>query len=239
MYCHLDQTDFKFLKGLEFSNSYVLNVKNKIPLQERITFLESFFLAKNVIHFGCVDHLPLIDEKVREGTWLHSRLASVSNRIVGIDINRVGIDVVNSMGYTSFCIDVIKDSIPEKILDSNWDYIFLGEILEHLDNPQLFLKSIHEKFSSSGAKLIVTVPNSSNLSNFSNSIRGKETVNSDHRFWFSPVTISRLLFASGFIPEYFTLLQENYSKSRFYKVLLLKHFPLLRDKIFIVSGFSQ
>jgi hypothetical protein len=30
--------------------------------------------GKKVIHVGCVDHLPLVDKKIANGTWMHKML---------------------------------------------------------------------------------------------------------------------------------------------------------------------
>ena len=81
---------------------------------------------------------------------------------------------------------------------------YFGEIIEHLDNPVNFLKAFKEKYGNNVERFIITVPSIYNTHQFTNMMNYKEIINSDHRFWFTPYTISKVLASAGYKPEKIT-----------------------------------
>jgi hypothetical protein len=76
----------------------------------------------------------------------------------------------------------LATSREEKILEITrgtqmWDFALFGEIVEHLDNLVEF------------------------LSTYTEMLNYRELVNSDHRFWFTPYTIGKVIAESGMKPE--------------------------------------
>lgn len=192
----LDDLALKYLKGIEFSNGFTLEIDgsdNCIDL-DRFSFLEDIVRNKKIIHLGCVDHLPLIQAKIQTNTWLHSRLCNSAERCLGIDINKEGIEYLSrDLGYSDvLCMDIVADE-NHLILDEKWDFLVMGEILEHVDNPLLFLKGIAEKYRNNIAKIIVSVPNAFSWKNIMNTFLKKECINSDHRYWFTPYTLAKIV----------------------------------------------
>ena len=52
-----------------------------------------------------------------------------------------------SLNYNNvLCADIINDDIPS-LKKEKWDYLIMGEILEHIDNPVSFLTKINEKYN--------------------------------------------------------------------------------------------
>lgn len=81
-----------FLKGYEFSNAAEIKINNKQPNGiSREDILFKIFKEKKIIHVGCVDHLELIDEKIKNNTWIHAQIDKISGLTIGIDINEKGI----------------------------------------------------------------------------------------------------------------------------------------------------
>ena len=77
-------------------------------------------------------------------------------------------------------------NFPE-ITGSRWDYAVFGEIIEHIDDPVHFLKTFRQRFGGSVNRFIITVPNIYNKQHFTNMLKYREVINSDHRYWFTPV----------------------------------------------------
>lgn len=157
-------------------------------------------IAKNkrVIHIGCCDHLPLIEEKIRKKRWLHKLLVENTQKCIGIDINREAIEYVkNKLNISDvYCLDVLKDDID--LGNETWDYVILGEMIEHVDNPVDFLKIIRQKFQGKVKKIIITAPNVFNVFYAKYLKKNIEYINTDHRYWFSPYTLSKVAAISGF-----------------------------------------
>lgn len=196
----------KFLKGDTFQTSLTISLsKTKHDIISREAVITELVKGSRVIHIGCSDHIQVINEKIKTNTWLHKLLTDNSEKCIGIDIDKESIDFIrNELGYKNvFRGDITRDHFDE-IESDNWDYAVFGEIIEHLDNPVSFLKSFKEKYGKNVKRFIITVPGIYNRRQFRNMLNYKEIINSDHRFWFTPYTISKVVASAGYIPERIT-----------------------------------
>jgi len=234
---NFDKDIEKYLSGSEFTDALNCTIAKKeksIPF--RIEFIESVITGKRIIHMGCVDHLPIIEEKIKKNTWLHNRLVEKSEFCLGIDINEEGIDHMKKMGYPDvICHNIIEDIPCPEIINTKWDYMIMGEILEHVDNPVMFLSSIKEKYSGCIDKIIITVPSAFRYVNFKYILKGIEKINSDHRYWFTPYTLAKIVSSAGLKVESFQMCEtDEFSKSGFVKKFVLKRYPGLRDILLMI-----
>lgn len=222
-----------YLKNIKFSNALKVTIP-KNDLIFRDNYLINLSKNKKIIHIGCVDHLDLIEKKIQKDQWFHKKLLDNSNKCIGIDINKKGIEFLIKKYNISnlYNVDVIKDKIPFEIQKETFDYIFLPDVLEHIGNPVFFLKKLKEKFSNVN-KFIITVPNAFRIDNFIFSLKNKEFINSDHRFWFTYYTLSKILVDAGF--EITDIKYSEHSKSNIsvIKKFLIKRYNILRDTIVI------
>lgn len=240
-----DEVD-KYLNGAAFSNGLKIRISNsEESVKDRFQIIESLCRDKKVIHLGCVDHLPLIQKKLEQNSWLHARLCDCSSRCLGIDINREGIEYIrNTLGYEDvICANLIEESIDE-IKNDSWDYLVLGEVLEHMDNPCMFLKKIQENYSNID-KLIITVPNALSLQNITFTFSNIECINTDHRYWFTPYTLANVVCHAGMRVEQFFLCQpisENNNllylaahPKGLFRHMLFKRYPATRQTLLAVA----
>jgi 2-polyprenyl-3-methyl-5-hydroxy-6-metoxy-1,4-benzoquinol methylase len=193
----------KFHSGLNFPIHEKESAKTNVV--DRFSFLKESLSNKKILHIGCADHLNLIDKKRNAGIWIHESLSEISSECIGIDINRKAIDYIRDhLGITNvICADVTK-KIPEFLLKPPaWDIVFLGEIIEHLNDPVAFLTILKNNIGSNANELVITAPNALRWQNFKNAQKGIECINSDHRYWFTPYTLSKILSEAGFIPSSF------------------------------------
>jgi hypothetical protein len=199
----LDQEIFKYLKGEKFSNSLSVEYdRTRYEAISREAAITGLIKDSNVIHIGCTDHLPLIREKIANKKWLHKLITDNARKCIGIDIDMQSIEYVkNETGYENvICGDILTDDFPE-ITAGRWDYAVFGEIIEHIDDPVHFLRTFRQRFGSSVNGFIITVPNIYNKQQFRNMLKYREVINSDHRYWFTSYTISKILVAAGYTPE--------------------------------------
>lgn len=190
-------TILPFLKGDSFNDKLVVRIDYKYDAFGREKVLRKYLENKKVIHLGCLDHVPLIKKRIEEGEWLHINITNIATKCIGLDINEDGIDYVRKELNIKNVLfgDITKGVIPE-LINEEWDYIILGEVLEHIDNPVDFLKKIKENYKNID-KIIITVPNILNRDNYVLAKKCIERINSDHRFWFTPYTIMKLLTVSN------------------------------------------
>lgn len=241
-----DDITKKYLSGSSFSSGLTIKIcQSGDLLEDRFSIIENITRGKDIIHLGCVDHLPIIEEKIRKNIWLHSRLCSCAHRCLGIDINSEGIKYLETkLGYTDLvCADITEPNIPE-LMNNQWDFLIMGEILEHVDNPCAFLKVIHENYSQNIHRIIITVPNALSWQNISHTFSHEECINTDHRYWFTPYTLGKIITQAGMEVEEFSFCQPFPSHSRVQSLLihpmsLFRHailwkYPATRQTILIV-----
>jgi len=238
----------KYLNGDIFSNSLQVHIsKSEQSIISRIELLKEMTIKKSVIHVGCCDHIPLIKQKIEKNNWLHKHIDNASRKCLGIDTDPEGVKyLINELGYENIIkADIAKEDIPV-ISDNTWDILLLGEVLEHIDNPVEFLSDIHKRYNRSINNIIVTVPNAFSLTNQKYIKNNTEIINSDHRYWFTPYTLAKVLTIAKFtINEFYFCreipLQLNWKNKLKIKNLItrkkLRQFPCLRDIIVMKAKF--
>ncbi len=241
----IEDSIIPYLKGEKFSNGLIIKIAHKQKVIDRIKYLCNYAKNKSIIHVGCVDHIPLIKGKIKNNTWLHKRLDEVVKRQFGIDLNEEGIQYMKEeLNLTDVAVENILDgSINPVILNNQWDSIILGEILEHVDNPVLFLSKVRERYKSCINEIVVTVPNAMSIKNTAFSFLNKEQINSDHYYWFSPYTLARILLKAGFTPlyhdfvTYYPLNNGTNKIKKFFLRFLLTRNPSFRAGLIYVAKF--
>jgi 2-polyprenyl-3-methyl-5-hydroxy-6-metoxy-1,4-benzoquinol methylase len=243
----LDQEAQSYIKGHSFSNGISFRIAEKNILLSRIQFLTDYCRGKNVLHVGCTDHIPLIKEKILHNTWLHKCIEEVSSKQIGIDVDQESIEYINThFGFNNIiCMDIINDPVHPDIQNEVWDILLLGEVLEHINNPVDFLTSIQKKYGPLVKEIIITVPNAFSLSNFINVLfKNSEHINTDHRYWFTPFTLTKILSISGFRPTsikyatYYPLRKSKKIRNLFLKILFYCR-PVLRGDLIMIAEFEK
>lgn len=240
----------EYLKGDNFSNALEISIsQNENEIPNRLEIIEKLVKDKKIIHMGCCDHIPLIEDKIQSRSWLHARLCNSAKRCFGVDNNKSGIEYLSKeLGYKDLiCADIVNQEISE-IKKDHWDYMVFGEIIEHLDNPVSFLKTIHDKYSKQIEKIIITVPNAFNFYNIKALKQHREIINSDHRYWFTPYTLAKVLTISKFNVDRFYHCQAGPLNFGWFgsikpKNLLfknkLKKYPAFRNTILVIANFNN
>lgn len=201
-----DQHTAAHLSGEKFKSNFVLKIdrEKQLPVSREQAII-SIVENKNIIHIGCSDHIEIIEEKLRQNLWLHKLITDVSSDCIGIDIDKKSIDFIkNKLHYNNvFQGDIMTDDFPV-IRERKWDYVLFGEVLEHLNDPVGFLKTFKDRYSREVSSFIISVPNIYSKHYFKKMLNYEEQINSDHRFWFTPYTVSKILVSAGLKPEELT-----------------------------------
>ena len=134
----------------------------RVPKVETVIGRMNFVLerckGKKILHLGCVDE-GLTEERIKKGDLLHTRLMSVAKEVLGVDISAEGIKLLKEYGIDNLIVGNIEQLEQiEELNQQNFDIILLTEVLEHLNNPGLFLQGVKKLFSPD-TLMIITVPN--------------------------------------------------------------------------------
>ncbi|WP_419765219.1 MAG: methyltransferase domain-containing protein [Arcobacter sp.] len=226
----INNKDTGFLNG----NNYLNSLDFKLNLEEsdflylsKIDFLENLVVDKDIIHVGCVDHnIESIEKKISKNKWLHKILDENSNKCIGVDIKEEEIKILGSKyGFDVHSIDITKKN--EILENKKFDYLLLPDVLEHIGSPVDFLTKLRDSHKENINKIVITVPNAFNHRVFNMAAKNIEVINTDHRYWFTPYTILKVLFDSGFKVEQLKTYDKASKEKRMW-VRKLKSIPLYR-----------
>ncbi len=183
-------------------------------VKNRFTAIEPYIAGKIVMDIGCVDARPDGKKKYRS-TGLHRFLYDHASQLVGVDIDRDGINQMRRDGY-----NVIEANAEDLNLERRFDCIVAGEIIEHLSNQGLFLENMKRHLTENGV-LIITTPNAFSILSFWRILKkNRIKVHAEHTCWYDPMTIQQLVGRYSFEIEklFFANKSKWYLKKNFYKL---------------------
>jgi len=204
----------------------------KMPVVDRVSYLLERAKNKNVLHLGCTDW-PLTEGKIKNNALLHAKLGSVAANLVGVDYDQEGVNYLVSHGYLETYQDNVEKFENTRIREKKYDLIIAGEIIEHLENPGLFLRAV-QTLMNPETELLITTVNAYCLFRFVRYILGKEMVHEDHNYYYSPRVLERLITRCGLHVVDF----RYYGIGHEIQHLIPKHFLLLDSfsKMFFPSA---
>lgn len=190
----------KYLSGQSFSDDLPYRPEIIWHREPRGDLLEMWVAGRAVLHVGFADHAPLIASRVSAGDWLHARLTRAARVCHGIDINAEAVEIAQGLGFLNVsALDIFSASLPELLRELAVDLVLVPDVIEHLPDPAAFLRRLASCLPQT--EFVVTVPNALSLRNGVCAAGGLERINTDHRSWFSPFTLSKVLFDAGLVVE--------------------------------------
>src|SRR5690242_19622875 len=100
-----DEETCRYLRGEKFSNRIDVPLPYKQPIPNRVLFLTGMARGKKVVHLGCLDHQPLIADKIARGQWLLKELTDVASACIGVDIDEEALRYEESaFGYRNIVL---------------------------------------------------------------------------------------------------------------------------------------
>lgn len=154
-------------------------------IQERYDAVRPLLLGGSILDVGCASRYGRDD-------WLHGLLANDATDLVGIDLNAKTIAELQAAGH-----DVHLADAQDFDLGRQFDVIFAGEIIEHLDNVHGFLSSVRRHLAP-GGRFVLTTPNAFYVGNFIYRLGGNARVHPQHTAWYCESTLRRVLKVNGF-----------------------------------------
>ncbi len=229
-------TILPYLDGSSFHENLPISYSLQSNVQFRTEVLVDLCRGKRVLHVGCCDHAPLIAEKIARREWLHGLLTEVSEMTLGVDIDAAAVSAareISGLDNLMMC-DITATPASKAILDLDFDIAVFGEVVEHIPNPAHFLKTFRENYGSVFRDIVITVPNAFRGGNIRGIFKNIETINTDHRFFFTPYTIAKIATDAGFKPR--EIRMATFTKPGRIKTMLLNRKPLLAEDIIFIGS---
>jgi hypothetical protein len=224
---HFTPTTRAHLDGSTFSNAHRFDLRNTGRAPRRVERLVDLCRNKKVLHVGCCDHLDLIRGKVAQGVYLHQNLCAVASRCVGMDISEPGVTLLHELGFPEVYT-------PNHVPQDDYDICLLADVIEHVGDVVSFLKSMQPyRFKT----LVVATPNAFRLRNF---LSSGELINTDHRYWFTPYTLCKVLTDAGYTPQQVELCHSDYvSRKGALAARVLDFLPKYRDTLIVSADLAR
>lgn len=177
-------------------NPYI-QLPNVPVVNSRQEWIKTRCMGKRVLHLGCVD-TGLLHERFQHKEHLHQNLADVTSELWGVDINAEGISFLRGQLFDNLIVgDICELDRIEVLRGKEFDVIVASEVIEHLQNPGLFLSAVKVLMSPGKTELIISLPNAFRIDTLIWLLRGVEYIHPDHNYWFSYHTATNLIRKSG------------------------------------------
>jgi 2-polyprenyl-3-methyl-5-hydroxy-6-metoxy-1,4-benzoquinol methylase len=228
--------DFQpYLSGEKFHSDFQGRYRRGERIPYRNDVLTELCRGKTVLHIGCCDHAPLVRAKIESGEWLHGQLSLVAGKVVGIDIDADAVATVSRLsGLTNIvAADVSGTSEIPQLSNVFFDIVLFGEVVEHIGNPVMFLQKFVQRYGRNLDRIVITVPNALRAGNIKGVFLNREIINSDHRLFFTPYTISKIAYDAGIMPA--TIQMASFTRQSKLKNMITSRWPLLAENI-ILTG---
>lgn len=137
--------------------------------------------------------------------WIHGKLRERGGQLVGIDTNAERVAAYRQQGFDTMQVgDAQTFSLAQR-----FDTIVAGEVIEHLDNPGLFLATARDHLAE-GGRIVLTTPYVFSLLSMLYAVMKfpKTCSNPEHTLWLCPETINLLFTRARLRVAEWTLIED-------------------------------
>jgi len=146
--------------------------------------------GRRVLDIGVVSHSARYFDRP---DWRHGLIHRAAGYCVGVDILEPLVQELNQRGFNVRCVDATSDAD----LGERFDVVFIGDVIEHVDNAVLLLRFAARHLAPEG-RLYVTTPNPFSRKFHRQFMReGVMVVNLDHIAWITPTQAMELARRAG------------------------------------------
>ena len=166
--------------------------------------------GKSVLHLGPTDS-PGSVLSARQGRLLHQKLQGRCRELVGLDLDRQGIEDLSKHCQINDIIWGNAEALDQVFPERKFELILAGDIIEHVNNLGNLLASA-KKVLSPGGELLITTPNALAVKRVLGAIFLRQERNHpDHMYFFSPMNLWQAARRFGYeITEIKTFMFEAY-----------------------------
>ena len=155
-------------------------------------FIQDVSKGLRVLDIGVAAHSL---RHIQDPNWRHSKIATSASYCLGLDILESLVDMLGGQGFNVRCVDATSDVD----LGERFDVVFVGDVIEHVENPANLLRFAKRHLAPNG-RILVATPNPFSRKFFRQFFRqGVIVVNLDHMAWYSPTMALELARRTGLV----------------------------------------
>lgn len=184
-----------------------------------LEFVEQCVAQRSVLDIGVVSHSARYFD---QPDWRHGRIARHARRCVGIDILAPLVDELRQRGFDVRCVDATSGAD----LGERFERVFIGDVLEHVDNTVALLRFAARHLAADG-RVYASTPNPFSRKFFRRFRRdGTAIVNLDHLCWITPTQAMEIARRAGLTLSAYHLIKRFSPARRLLKRLAWRFAPL-------------
>ena len=182
-------------------------------------FIENLVRSQRVLDIGVVSHSARYFD---QPDWRHGRIAAAASHCLGLDILAPLVDELNTRGFNVRCVDATS----EIDLGERFDVAFIGDVVEHVNNPVALL-AFAGRHLAPGGRLYATTPNpfSRKFYRQFRANNGALVANLDHVAWITPTLAMELARRAGLTLNAYHLVKQFSPLTRRFKALAWRFEP--------------
>lgn len=158
--------------------------------------------GKRVLDIGIISHA---ERYITQGNWRHEAVRNAAGYCLGIDILADLVEKLKASGYNVR----VADATSEEYLGELFEVVFIGDVVEHVDNPVNLLKFAKRHLAPGGA-ILVSTPNPFSRKFYRRFRReGTCVVNLDHMAWITPTMAMEIARRAGLELRHYHLIKKT------------------------------
>jgi len=173
--------------------------------------------GKKVLHLGAIGG----ETEGRDKYLLHKKIKSVADEIVGLDIKE------------SDRADIVQKDVEDFDLGKTFEVLVAPDLIEHLENPGLFLDNCR-KHMGEESELVITTPNIHSIYSLKRRLFHSQKVSENHTLAFTVELLRQFLKRKEFKLQVLETVMWESSSSRLRKFLSKLVPPPLQTTLFTV-----
>jgi SAM-dependent methyltransferase len=221
---------------------------SKIPratyVPDREDYLKRLCTGRSILHLGFADAIHY-QAALEEGRHLHAVLKEVTSpdRIYGVDIDEDKVRHFRELWKDDNLLVGSVEKLQDLPLNQTFDFIVVGELIEHLNNPGLMLEGVR-RFMRPDSRLVITTPNALGLKYQLHALAGNDRSHGDHCVMFSFSTMNTLLIRHQLEPRSWLTAIETFGskKNQLTRPVLDRFFrmmPHLPETLIVEAGLTS
>ncbi len=197
---------------------YLLGVRQLHVDTDLLSLVLGIARDKRVLDVGVVSHAV---RYIEDPGWRHDKLRAAASYCLGVDVLAPLVRELDKRGYNVRCVDATSD----QDLGERFDVVFIGDVVEHVDNAVALLRFGRRHLADGGA-LWVATPNPFSRKFFRRFRReGVAMVNLDHVSWITPTMALELGRRAGLALHAYHLVKLIPPWKRFLKRIAWRYVP--------------
>lgn len=176
----------------EYNETYL---KRQVYTTEHMKLMEKVYFPRSILDENIPPNSRVLDVGCAFGYFLKS-CDEYGLETYGLDISEYAVEKAKAITKAKLYLHDVNDGL-RIFQDDFFDLITVFDVIEHVENPYIFLVE-SRRVLKSGGKLIITTPNLNAIARFWKKDKWHGYIDDSHLYLFTPTSLRFLVESAGF-----------------------------------------